>query len=111
VKNSALIFFVWLALVSLTFAQSKRIPPGIREADKADASFEKSIPPPQNTARIAVPNFERDAADAAELAKLAQSVQGDVEQMHRGLLPAGLKDKLKRIEKLSKRLREGLNPR
>jgi hypothetical protein len=107
VKDSALIFFVWFALLSLTFAQDKRIPPGIREADKADASFEKSIPPPQNTARIAVSNFERDAA---ELAKLAQSVQGDVEQMHRGLLAADLKQKLKKIEKLSKRLREGLNP-
>ena len=107
-KNSALIFFVWLTLVSFTFAQGKRVPQGIREADKADASFEKSIPPPQNTAHTAVPNFDRDAA---ELAQLAQSVQAEVEQMHRGLLPADLKDKLKRIEKLSKRLREGLNPR
>lgn len=107
-KNSALIFLVWLALASLTLGQGKRIPPGIREADKADASFEKSIPPPQNTARIELPNLDRDAA---ELTKLAQSVQGDVEQMHRGLLPADLKDKLKRIEKLSKHLRDGLNPR
>jgi hypothetical protein len=43
--------------------------------------------------------------DADELAKLAITVPADVERAGSGVLPKDLKDKLKRIEKLSKRLR------
>ena len=46
--------------------------------------------------------------DADELAKLAQTVPEDVERAGKGLLSKDLKDKLKRIEKLSKRLRAEL---
>jgi len=47
---------------------------------------------------------------ANELASLAQQVRVDAEQATKGLLAKDLKDKLKRIEKLSKRLREELTP-
>jgi len=48
---------------------------------------------------------------AGELAKLASGVPSDVQQVGQGLLPKELNAKLKRIEKLSKQLRQELNQR
>jgi hypothetical protein len=47
---------------------------------------------------------------ADELASLAQQVRADTEQATKGLLAKDLKDKLKRIERLSKQLRQELVP-
>ena len=44
-------------------------------------------------------------SDADELAKLAATVPTDVARANRGILAKDLKDRLKRIEKLSKKLR------
>lgn len=46
--------------------------------------------------------------DADELAQLANAVPAEVTQAANGLVSKDLKDKLKRIEKLSKRLRSEL---
>ena len=46
--------------------------------------------------------------EADEIASLAIAIPVDVEQAGKGLLPRELKDKLKRVEKLSKRLRREL---
>ena len=43
--------------------------------------------------------------EAKELLELSQSLQPDMESLNHGLLPKDTIDKLKRIEKLSKRLR------
>ena len=48
--------------------------------------------------------------EAAELAKLAQSVSADIDQVAQGTLPKDVGYKLKRIEKLSRHLREELVP-
>jgi len=48
--------------------------------------------------------------EAKELLELSQSLQPDIESLSRGLLPKDLVDKLKRIEKLSKRLRGEIAP-
>ncbi len=48
--------------------------------------------------------------DADELAKLAGQVPPEVNQIERGLLSKDLSEQLKRIEKLSKRIRRELNP-
>jgi hypothetical protein len=48
--------------------------------------------------------------EAAELARLAQSLPLDVDQATQGKLAKDLPDKLKRIEKLSKKLRGELAP-
>jgi hypothetical protein len=45
---------------------------------------------------------------ADELAKLASIVPGDVSHLQAGLMPKDLKNNLKRIEKLSKQLRQEL---
>ena len=46
--------------------------------------------------------------DADELARLASTLPADIARTANGALPKDLKDKLKRIEKLSKRLRTEL---
>ncbi len=46
---------------------------------------------------------------ADELAKLAAGVPPDIEQLKKGLLSKELEHNLKRIEKLSKQLRQELN--
>ena len=47
--------------------------------------------------------------EAKELLELSQSHQPDMESLNHGLLPKDTIDKLKRIEKLSKRLRGELS--
>ena len=48
--------------------------------------------------------------DARQLLELSQSLQPDIDSVNRGLLPKDTLEKLKRIEKLSKRLRSELAP-
>jgi hypothetical protein len=48
--------------------------------------------------------------DADDLARAAQSIPSDVANVRRGTLPKDTIQKLKEIEKLSKRLRSELNP-
>ncbi|MBZ5686218.1 MAG: hypothetical protein LAP86_14395 [Acidobacteriia bacterium] len=48
--------------------------------------------------------------DADELARTAQTIPSDVANISRGTLPKDTIQKLKEIEKLSKRLRTELNP-
>jgi hypothetical protein len=46
--------------------------------------------------------------DAKELADLSASITADIDQVNQGMLPKDVVAKLKRIEKLSKRLRSEL---
>ena len=48
--------------------------------------------------------------DAQELAQLSASLPADMNAVSKGLLPADLKEKLKRIEKLSKKMRSQVAP-
>jgi hypothetical protein len=48
--------------------------------------------------------------DADDLARTAQTIPSDVAGVRQGTLPKDIVEKLKRIEKLSKRLRSELNP-
>jgi hypothetical protein len=88
-------------------AQAHPIPPGVRQADQAEAQTAKNIPPP------AGPHATVDAAklqrDADELARLAASIPSDIDQTAKGVLPKDIVGKLKRIQKLAKQLRSELN--
>jgi hypothetical protein len=83
------------------------IPPGHVAANRATRNAENveaPAPPTQNvTAAQAL-------QQADEMLSLAQQVRADTERATQGILAKDLKDKLKRIEKLSKRLREELTP-
>lgn len=48
--------------------------------------------------------------EADDLARTAQTIPGDMAGVRQGTLPKDIIEKLKRIEKLSKRLRSELNP-
>ena len=48
--------------------------------------------------------------EAAELSKTAQTIPLDIENLKKGMLPKDVLQKLKQIEKLSKHLRNQLNP-
>jgi hypothetical protein len=64
-------------------------------------------PKPAPVQRIDPSQLQREAR---ELADLAQTVPLDVEKVNQGLLPKDASEKLKRIEKLAKRLRSALTP-
>ncbi len=83
------------------------IPPGHTAANRATRqaeNVEAPAPPAKNVTAAQV------LQQADELASLAQQVRADSEQATQGLLAKDLKDKLKRIEKLSKQLRQELVP-
>jgi hypothetical protein len=103
---SFLYLIVFAAALSLA-QEAIQVPKGIREADKTEEQFEKSIPPPQGSVRGNPQQLQRDAK---ELATLAESVPADIERVSRGVLPKDLTERLKKIEKLSKRLREKIAP-
>jgi hypothetical protein len=48
--------------------------------------------------------------DAAELSELSASVQSDLQGLQKGLLAKDLHEKLKKMEKLSKKLRRDMEP-
>jgi hypothetical protein len=102
-------FLVLAALFSCTLAmggQGRPIPPGIREADKLSNPADV---PPQVTAKRQPADSAQLQRDAQELARLAQLVPSEVEQVKNGRLPKDLDEQLKRIEKLSKRLRHEIS--
>lgn len=57
--------------------------------------------------RLDLVQLQRDAED---LARTAQTIPSDVASVRKGMLPKDVIEKLKQIEKLSKRLRTELNP-
>jgi hypothetical protein len=75
-------------------------------------------PPPLNsTTREKEPATLRRRVDLAklqreadELSRMSQTIPSDVASVRKGMLPRDVIEKLKQIEKLSKRLRTELNP-
>lgn len=97
-----------LLLEILGLAQSPRpVPPGMRHAEELQAQNERDFPPP-NPKRAAVKISEL-RGEAAQLAELASSIPAGVEHIGKGTLDKDLLQSLKRIEKLSKHLRNELD--
>ena len=93
-------------LVSMISGQQGRpIPPGIREAEKQSNK-------PLDPAMAAIPSAPDPAKlkrEADELAQLSAGIPSDLGRVAHGQLPKDLADKLKRIEKLAKHLRNELS--
>lgn len=83
----------------LSLAQSAVLPPTMRHAQELQTQNETSF------SRRTPPSPESLRAAAHELARLAQSIPVDIQKANRGLLSKDLAQRLKQIEKLSKRLR------
>jgi hypothetical protein len=113
VKSSTLQLLCFFSLAcllatSLASAQIRPRAPGQQQARQAQAEMEKNIPPPLVLHSTADPARLRQEAD--ELAKAAQSVPLDIQNIEKGVFPKDMIQKLKRIEKLSKHLRTELAP-
>jgi len=99
------IFLFALAMMGGLTAQTRRgypTPPDPAQHDQGSAT-----PGPNHSIHLDHVAIERDSK---EMAALASTIPGDIEQMKKGLLPRDTLDKLKRIEKLSKQLRGRLLP-
>jgi hypothetical protein len=83
------------------------IPPGHTAANRATRQAEDVEPPAPPVKTVTAAQVLQQAD---ELASLAQQVRADTQYATQGLLAKDLKDKLKRIEKLSKQLRQELIP-
>jgi len=99
--------FAFLFPIATASAQSHPIPPGVRQADQAEAQTERNIPPP-STPR-ATTDLARLNQEAIELASIAQTIPPDLASIQKGMLPKDIIQKLKQIEKLSKHLRSQLD--
>jgi hypothetical protein len=104
--RTSILLFALLLSASLAWAQTNG-PTGQRQVDKAEAQFDKSVPPPAYQPQST--DLAKLRRDANELANLAQSIPPDVDQTAKGILPKELDQKLKRIEKLAKQLRSQID--
>lgn len=101
-----------LALLALCLsANGQSVPPGA----PVSPGYEPTPPAlhlPPYPGRSPAPRVDPVALqrEAKELLDLSQSLQPDFESLKRGLLSKDLLDRLKRIEKLSKRLRGEIAP-
>ncbi len=82
--------------------------PSNREYDRKTRQIDAmtSYPVPVLRAKV---DLQKIKAEADELAKLAQTIPPDIDQCGRGAVPKDLSENLKKIEKLSKRLRRDLS--
>jgi hypothetical protein len=109
VKIALLLFSVLLPVTLASAQVGHPRPPGLAQADQAESQADKTTPPPQQRAAPSVDPAKLQR-DADELSKLAQSIPLDISKVTQGILPKDVIEKLKQIEKLSKRLRSELAP-
>jgi hypothetical protein len=94
------------AIPATWWEQAHPSPPGLREAEK---QRNKPLEPPVEMKRKPPePALLKQEAD--ELALLSSGIPADVGLVVRGQLPKDLAEKLKRIEKLAKHLRNEISP-
>ena len=85
-------------------SQHRPVPPGLHEGEK---QINKPLDPP--LIDTPGPNAATLKKEADELAQLASGLPSDLARVARGQLPKDLADKLKRIEKLARNLRNELS--
>jgi hypothetical protein len=105
----ASLLFVAVGLCLSTTRQS--VPPGAPIPPGYGPPPPTIYGPPYSTrspaVRVDLAALQREAK---ELVELSQSVQADIELLKRDMLRKDFIDKLKRIEKISKHLRNGIAP-
>jgi hypothetical protein len=104
----SILLFALLLSASAAFAQGPIPPDGQLQAAQAERESEKSVPPPIQERRSV--DFAKVKGDADELLILSQSIHSGIDNVGKGMLQKDLIDKLKQMEKLSKRLRGELTP-
>jgi len=106
--RTSILLFALLLSASLGWAQHRLGPTGQRQADQAENQFEKTVPPPVHQQSSV--DLAKLKSDSDELVILSQSIHSGIDDVQKGMLPKDLIEKLKQVEKLSKRLRGELTP-
>ena len=97
-----------LLLITSVEASGQHHPTYPHPPQAADtATLEKVQPQPSQRARLNPAELQQEVQ---ELSSLAQDISQDIDALNRGLLPKDTVTKLKRVEKLAKRLRKGIAP-
>jgi hypothetical protein len=106
VKRRSLFFLPLIlgSLIPLVAPQSSHHFPSPPDSMDSDS---KNQPPDNPTHRIDLVQAQKEAND---LARTAQTIPSDIASVRQGMLPKDVIEKLKQIEKLSKHLRNELNP-
>jgi len=86
-------------------SHQRPIPPGLREGQR---QINKPLDPP--LIDTPGPDVAKLKQEADELARLSAGLPSDLARVAKGQLPKDLADKLKRIEKLARNLRNQLTP-
>ena len=104
-KNAAGLLIAFL-VCSLIIAQRPG-PPGLDQGERTVQRGESNVPPPL----VRYPRIDpvKLKHDADELATLAQTIPSSVEQINKGVMQQDLPERLKKIEKLAKRLRSQIS--
>ena len=103
-RTSLRLFFFLVACSVVCVAQGRKFPSPPQPAERTIGTQK----PAETPVRQQI-NFLELQREARELSDLAHTVPADIDNVGRGLLPKDLVEKLKRIEKLSKRLRNDIS--
>jgi uncharacterized protein YdeI (BOF family) len=106
--RTLILLFTLLLSAPSGWAQHHLGPTGQRQADQAEDQFQKTVPPPMRQQSSV--DFAKLKSDSDELIVLSQSIHSGIDNVGKGMLPKDLIEKLKQVEKLSKRLRNQLTP-
>ena len=107
--SARLVFLLVVCLAVAALSQQPRISQQINQRiDSKEQRISQVVTPAEQDARTA--RLRTLHHDAQELQTLSASVQSDLEQLGKGLLAKDLQANLKKMEKLSKRLRQEMNP-
>lgn len=104
--SSLLFLVVFCAFLGTSDQRPRPSPPGLREGAK---EINKPLEPPL-APQAKAPDPAKLKQEADELAQLSAGVPSDLARVVHGQLPKDLAEKLKRIEKLAKHLRNQLTP-
>lgn len=109
-KKSAGLSFPMMTLMMLVLFAMPAIPQTRNTFPTPPPSMDPEGPQKESTTltrRIDLTQLQKEADD---LARTAQTIPSDVANVRKGTLPKDVIEKLKQIEKLSKRLRTELSP-
>ena len=95
-----------LFVLGILFAATPLFSQNVNTMNPVEIQAQKHATADDLRARASNIQFQKDVE---ELRELCSTVPGDMDGVKQGLLPKDLLDKLKRIERLSKRVREQLS--
>jgi hypothetical protein len=103
-RSSLPLFLLLVASPMVCAAQGRKFPSPPEPAERTITKQKQSETPVRQQV-----DFLELQSEARELSDLAHTVPNDIDNVGHGLLPKDLVEKLKRIEKLSKRLRNDIS--